>query len=183
MVACVFCRVLSFKPPKPCRNPPTWWIQKSEWRMRNKDPLARMTDCKNDRDTQAWHQPQGHPIPGIPQISYKRRSLLLASAYRSLQHMTWWRSNDNDHRWPPRSTQWMTARLSKTRQEQKPHMTSKDMPTQPTQAKKTLRRHQKTLIKHQHQRRGEQKPALIMKTPAHSKLPACKTCNIEIFQL
>jgi hypothetical protein len=31
--------------------------------------------------------------------------------------------------------------------------------------------------------RGERKPALIMKTPAHSKLPACKTFNIEILQL
>ena len=32
-------------------------------------------------------------------------------------------------------------------------------------------------------RRGERKPALIMKTPAHSKLPASKTFNIEIRQL
>jgi hypothetical protein len=32
-------------------------------------------------------------------------------------------------------------------------------------------------------RRGEGKPALIMKTPAHSKLPACKSFNIEILQL
>ena len=31
--------------------------------------------------------------------------------------------------------------------------------------------------------RGERKAALIMKTPAHSQLPACKTFNIEILQL
>ena len=32
-------------------------------------------------------------------------------------------------------------------------------------------------------RREERKAALIMKTPAHSKLPACKTFNIEILHL
>ena len=135
MAACVFCRVLSFKPPKPCRNPPTWWIQKSEWRMSNKDPIARMTEIHKHGIS---HKDILSPVyPRFPTSSgghcYSHPPIAACNTW--LDDAAMIRTTDdhlevhNEWRaWPQSKPD--TARLSKTRQEQKPHMTSKDMPTQ-----------------------------------------------------